>query len=89
VKGVWNCFGGGGSYSGYGKIGWVLSQTGTELSIVRVTDDMCRFDRRFRVYEISEYGETIRTWKRTESDEIIDEMVLVGKGAAPPYRGPR
>ncbi|KAL0953331.1 hypothetical protein HGRIS_004576 [Hohenbuehelia grisea] len=60
VKGVWLCFGGGGSYSGYGKPG---------------------FDRRFRVYEISNYGETIRTYKRTEKDEILDDMVLAGVGA--------
>ncbi|KAK2463672.1 hypothetical protein APHAL10511_004423 [Amanita phalloides] len=61
VQGVWMCFGGGGSYSGYGKIG---------------------FDRRFRIYEISEYGETIRTYKRTEKDEIVDSMELAGRGAA-------
>ncbi|KAJ7091319.1 Metallo-dependent phosphatase-like protein [Mycena belliarum] len=64
VKGVWFCFGGGGSYSGYGKLG---------------------FDRRFRIYEISDYGETIRTYKRTEhdgfQDSILDDVVLVGKGA--------
>ncbi|KIK09009.1 hypothetical protein K443DRAFT_672049 [Laccaria amethystina LaAM-08-1] len=60
VKGVWLCFGGGGSYSGYGKLG---------------------FDRRFRVYDISDYGETIRTYKRTEKDEIVDDMILAGKGA--------
>lgn len=60
VKGVWFCFGGGGSYSGYGKIG---------------------FDRRFRVYDISDYGETIRTYKRTEKDDIVDDMILAGKGA--------
>jgi len=60
VKGVWSCFGGGGSYSGYGKIG---------------------FERRFRVYDISDYGETIRSYKRTEHDEIVDDVVLVGKGA--------
>lgn len=62
VKGIWLCFAGGGSYSGYGKIG---------------------FDRRFRVFEISEYGETIRTHKRTEHGEIIDDMVLARDGAAP------
>lgn len=39
------------------------------------------FDRRFRLYEISEWGETIRTYKRTEFDEIIDDVVLLGKGA--------
>ncbi|KAJ6610238.1 Metallo-dependent phosphatase-like protein [Mycena sp. CBHHK59/15] len=64
VKGVWLCFGGGGSYSGYGKLG---------------------FDRRFRIYDISDYGETIRTYKRTEhdgfQDNIMDDTVLVGKGA--------
>ncbi|KAJ7043577.1 Metallo-dependent phosphatase-like protein [Mycena alexandri] len=64
VKGVWFCFGGGGSYSGYGKLG---------------------FDRRFRIYDISNFGETIRTYKRTEhdgfQDSILDDVVLVGKGA--------
>ncbi|KAJ2918633.1 hypothetical protein MD484_g1753, partial [Candolleomyces efflorescens] len=60
VKDVWFCFGGGGSYSGYGKIG---------------------FDRRFRVYDISDYGETIRTYKRTEKDEVVDSMLLAGAGA--------
>ncbi|KAJ7281601.1 Metallo-dependent phosphatase-like protein [Mycena rebaudengoi] len=64
VKGVWFCFGGGGSYSGYGKLG---------------------FDRRFRIYDISDYGETIRTYKRTEHDAfqgpILDDVVLVGKAA--------
>lgn len=45
------------------------------------------FDRRFRVYDISDYGETIQTYKRTEKDEIVDEMVLVGRGAPPPYDG--
>ncbi|KAJ6581440.1 Metallo-dependent phosphatase [Mycena capillaripes] len=64
VKGVWFCFGGGGSYSGYGKLG---------------------FDRRFRIYDISDYGETIRTYKRTEhegfQDSVLDDVVLVGKGA--------
>ena len=42
-----------------------------------------RFERRFRIYEISEFGETIRTYKRTEHDAIIDEMVLAGKSAPP------
>ncbi|KAL4078830.1 Metallo-dependent phosphatase-like protein [Scleroderma yunnanense] len=63
VKDIWLCFGGGGSYSGYGRVG---------------------FDRRFRVYEISDYGETIRTHKRTEHDEVVDEDILAGAGA-PPY----
>lgn len=44
------------------------------------------FDRRFRVYDVSDYGETIRTYKRTEHDEIVDEMVLAGHGA-PSYEG--
>ncbi|KDQ50774.1 hypothetical protein JAAARDRAFT_185989 [Jaapia argillacea MUCL 33604] len=66
VKGVWLCFGGGGSYSGYSRVG---------------------FDRRFRIYDISDYGETIRTYKRTEHDEIVDDMILAGRGAPPPYEG--
>ncbi len=47
------------------------------------TQSSCRFDRRFRVFDISEYGETIKTYKRTEKDEIIDQMTLAGAGAAP------
>lgn len=39
---VWNCFAGGSSYSGYGKVG---------------------FERRVRVLEISDYGETVKTYK--------------------------
>lgn len=45
------------------------------------------FDRRFRIYDISDYGETIRTYKRTEQDEIIDEMILAGDGAPGPWEG--
>ena len=43
------------------------------------------FDRRFRMYEISDYGETIRTWKHTEHLESWSLQTLVGYGAAPPY----
>lgn len=64
VKGVWMCFGGGGSYSGYGKVG---------------------FDRRFRIYDISDYGETVRTYKRTEKGDTVDDMFLAGS-KAPPLR---
>lgn len=47
-----------------------------------ITDSRSRrFDRRFRVYDISDYGETIRTYKVLESGERIDEMALAGKGA--------
>lgn len=45
------------------------------------------FDRRVRIYDISEYGETIRTYKRTDHDEIVDEMVLSGRGAPAPFEG--
>ena len=41
------------------------------------------FDRRFRIYDISDFGETIRTYKRTEKDEVLDEMILTGKGSPP------
>ncbi|KAH9942026.1 Metallo-dependent phosphatase [Amylocystis lapponica] len=68
IKGVWMCFGGGGSYSGYGRIG---------------------FDRRVRIYDVSDFGETVRTYKRTEHDEIVDDMVLVGRGAPAAYEGMR
>jgi hypothetical protein len=39
------------------------------------------FDRRFRIYDISDFGETIRTYKRTEKDDILDEMILTGTGS--------
>ena len=45
------------------------------------------FDRRFRIFDISDYGETIRTYKRTEHDEIIDQMSLVGDGSPEPWEG--
>ncbi|WVQ91834.1 hypothetical protein IAS59_005638 [Cryptococcus gattii] len=61
VDGIWICFAGGSSFSGYGQLG---------------------FDRRVRVYKISEYGEKVETYKRLTSGEIIDEEVLVGDGAA-------
>ncbi|GFZ47944.1 LOW QUALITY PROTEIN: hypothetical protein JCM24511_05691 [Saitozyma sp. JCM 24511] len=59
--GVWTCFDGGSSYSGYGQLG---------------------FDRRVRVYQLSEYGEKIETYKRLTNGEVIDKQVLVGPGAA-------
>ncbi len=33
------------------------------------------------MYEVSDFGETIKTYKHTEKDEIVDEMALVGKDA--------
>lgn len=39
------------------------------------------FDRRVRIYQISEYGEKIETYKRLTSGDIIDRQVLVGDGA--------
>ncbi|KAF8266128.1 Metallo-dependent phosphatase-like protein [Lactarius quietus] len=39
------------------------------------------FDRRFRIYDISDFGETIQTYKRLADDDIIDRMVLAGHGA--------
>ncbi|KAI0342973.1 Metallo-dependent phosphatase [Trametopsis cervina] len=62
IKGVWSCFGGGGSYSGYGKVG---------------------FDRRFRIFQISDYGETIHTYKHTEHNDMLDWQLLAGAGAPP------
>lgn len=46
------------------------------------------FDRRFRMYEISDYGETIRTWKDTEHNDMLNLQTLAGSGAAPPYEEP-
>lgn len=66
VQGVWFCFNGGSSYSGYGKAG---------------------YDRRFRIFNIADYGETIKTYKRTEHGSVLDEMVLVGPGGPAPYEG--
>jgi hypothetical protein len=37
------------------------------------------------MYDISDYGETIRTYKRLANDEVVDEMVLAGRGAPEPY----
>jgi hypothetical protein len=45
-----------------------------------------RFDRRFRVYDVSDFGETIKTYKRSEHDDVLDELILAGRGAAP-YNG--
>jgi hypothetical protein len=41
------------------------------------------FDRRVRIYQISQYGEKVETYKRTTEGVIVDQMVLVGEGAAP------
>jgi hypothetical protein len=35
------------------------------------------FDRRVRIYQISQYGERVETYKRTTKGEIIDKEVLV------------
>lgn len=60
VKGVWLCFGGGSSFSGYGKVG---------------------FDRRLRIYDVMDYGETIRTYKRGQDGTIMGDTILEGKGS--------
>lgn len=60
VSGVWMCFDGGSSYSGYGRAG---------------------FDRRVRIYNISQWGETIATYKRLTTGRLLDQQVLVGQGA--------
>ncbi|GAA5949588.1 hypothetical protein JCM3765_002715 [Sporobolomyces pararoseus] len=60
VKGVWQCFGGGGTYSGYGK---------------------GSFPRRFKVYQLSDFGEKIETWQLLDTREVINHAVLVGEGS--------
>lgn len=40
------------------------------------------FERRVRLYQLSEYGEKVETYKRDTLGNIIDQMVLVGDGAA-------
>ncbi|CAG7851579.1 SubName: Full=Related to DCR2-dosage-dependent cell cycle regulator {ECO:0000313/EMBL:CCA72678.1} [Serendipita indica DSM 11827] len=66
VLGIWFCFNGGSSYSGYGKVG---------------------FDRRFRIFNITDWGETITTYERTEKGKLVDPIVLVGNGGPSPYDG--
>ncbi|WOO76974.1 putative inactive purple acid phosphatase 29 [Vanrija pseudolonga] len=61
VDGVWMCFDGGSSFSGYGK---------------------ADFDRRIRVYLVSQWGEVIETYKRLVGGDVVDRQVLVGEGAA-------
>ncbi len=39
------------------------------------------FERRVRVYNVSDWGETISTYKRLANGEVIDRQVLVGEGA--------
>ena len=41
------------------------------------------FDRRVRVYQISQYGEKIETYKRLSLGDIIDQQILVGSGSIP------
>ncbi|KAK4057693.1 Phosphatase dcr2 [Microbotryomycetes sp. JL221] len=62
VEGTWMCFGGGGSYSGYGKPGG-------------------GFKRRFRVFSLADYGETIETYHLLDDMTITDRVVLVGENA--------
>ncbi|GAA5859682.1 hypothetical protein JCM1840_006407 [Sporobolomyces johnsonii] len=60
VRGVWECFGGGGTYSGYGN------ET---------------FARRFRVYQLSDYGERIETFQLLDTKERVNHAILVGEGS--------
>jgi hypothetical protein len=71
------------SFAGYGKVGYVFVLSHNVLSSIWNGYD--RFDRRFRIYEISDFGETIRTYKRLASEEVVDEMVLAGRGSPEPY----
>jgi len=34
---------------------------------------------------MSDYGETIRTYKRLAEEQVVDEMTLAGRGAPEPY----
>jgi hypothetical protein len=47
-------------------------------SLATIADIPNSFERRFRIYELKDYGETIETYKRTESGHVIDRQVLVG-----------
>jgi hypothetical protein len=39
------------------------------------------FERRVRIYIVSDWGETITSYKRLVSGNLVDKQVLVGKGA--------
>ena len=88
------CFGGGGSYSGYGRKGFVSSSLfslslslppSSLLAKLTASFPSCpsalplfsSFDRRFRIFDLSEYGERISTFKYTEKGEEIDLMDLL------------
>jgi hypothetical protein len=109
IKGVWMCFGGGGSYctsslmssphtpedrsnllfrgglrsAGYGRQGYapflLVITSWTPRSTW--TDSSCffthSFDRRFRIYDLTNFGEQITTFKRTEKGVEIDRMDLL------------
>ena len=35
------------------------------------------FDRRVRIYDISEFGEKVETYKRLTTGEVVDRQVLI------------
>lgn len=39
------------------------------------------FERRVRIYQISDYGEKVETYKRLAGGDTIDKQVLVGTQA--------
>ncbi|KZT11756.1 uncharacterized protein LAESUDRAFT_710333 [Laetiporus sulphureus 93-53] len=86
VKGMWMCFGGGGQVP---SLNLAENFQCPHLSFCRSYSGYGRmgFNCRFRLFNVSDYGETIRTYKHTENDEIVDEMVLAGRGAPPPFGG--
>jgi hypothetical protein len=63
---------------------WVCSRT-ISRCFGSIWNGYHRFDRRFRIYEISDFGETIRTYKRLANEEFVDAMALTGRGAPEPY----
>lgn len=69
------CFGGGGSVLCVFRFQRLASLTGQVLFVCRSYSGYGKvgFDRRFRVYEISDYGEKIRTWKRLDKGEAEPE----------------
>lgn len=42
------------------------------------------FDRRVRIYQLSDYGEIVETYKHLTNGDIVDRQTLVGE-AAPLY----
>lgn len=81
VKGVWLCFGGGASV----RFSFFFSLPGPEPNNPSHRQysgyGQAGFARRMRVYQLSDYGERIETFKFLDTLQVIDRVVLAGEGA--------